>query len=283
MFLEEDKNEVEDISFTEDEMILPEDFEEISDSEAIDNEVATEQASEVETSNSNNNEQLTDEQRLLNYLNAKEIKYNGQPVKVDSLDKFIDTFQKGMNYDNLKAKQEKSENVVMNYVTDMARKMNLTPEQYIEKVKAFEKEQEKAKIESQVQNMMDRGIDEETAKSVAETRAYMETLKNEKAEFEKQKAEMEAQKNKDKEYEDFLKEYPEVKADEIPAEVFENAKTMGLKSAYAQYENKLLKQEIKTLKQNVNNASSSVVSATSNGSSTEQQSKDAFLLGFDEI
>ena len=123
--------------------------------------------------------------------------------------------------------------------------MGISAKEYIQKVKDFEKEQEKAKIESQVQTLMERGIDEETARSVAETRAYMETLKNEKAEFEKQKAELQAQKDKDKEYEEFLKAYPEIKAEEIPAEVFESAKTIGLKSAYAQYENKLLKEKIK--------------------------------------
>ena len=64
-------------------------------------------------------------------------------------------------------------------------------------------------------------------------------------------------------------------------EVFENAKTIGLKSAYAQYENKLLKEKIKQMEQNKNNASSSVVTAISDGSPTEQESKDAFLIGFD--
>ena len=65
--------------------------------------------------------------------------------------------------------------------------------------------------------------------------------------------------------------------------VFENAKNSNLKSAYAEYENKILKEKIKQMEQNQNNASNSVVSPTSNGSSTEQQSKDAFLDGFDSI
>ena len=111
----------------------------------------------------------------------------------------------------------------------------------------------------------------------------MEQLKNEKAEFEKQKAELQAQKDKDREYEEFLKAYPEVKAEEIPVEVFENAKSIGMRSAYAQYENKLLKEKIKQMELNNKNASTSPVTAISDGSPTEQATKDAFLEGFDSV
>jgi hypothetical protein len=267
-----------------------EDFIELDESDFVDT-PTTEESSEVETNveQTSETEVKTEQQGLtkeqvLEFMNAQGMKYNGESVKIENFDDLVSTYQKGLNYDKVKSKADEKENSinsVMSYVEKKAKSMGLTAEQYIQKVETYEKEQEKAKIESQIQNMMDRGIDEETARSVAETRAYMETLKNEKAEFEKQKAEMEAQKNKDKEYEEFLKEYPDVKAEEIPAEVFENAKTMGLKSAYAQYENKLLKQQIKQMEQNKNNASSSLVSATSNGSNTEQESKDAFLMGFD--
>lgn len=223
------------------------------------------------------------EEQVLEFLNNKGLKYNGEAVKIDKFDDLVSTYQKGLNYDKVKAKADadKDNEDVLNYITSKAQSMGITAKDYIQKVKDFEKEQEKAKIESQVQTLMERGIDEETARSVAETSAYMETLKNEKAEFEKQKAELQAQKDKDKEYEEFLKAYPEVKADEIPPEVFESAKTIGLKSAYAQYENKLLKEKIKQMEQNNKNASNSVVTAISDGSPTEQESKDAFLMGFD--
>lgn len=268
-----------------------EDFIELDESDFVDTPTTEEESTEVETPAEQTSEVevkteqpgLTKEQ-VLEFMNAQGMKYNGEAVKIENFDDLVSTYQKGLNYDKVKSKaddKEKSENVVMNYITDMANKMNLTPEQYIEKVKAFEKEQEQAKIEKAVQEMVDNNVPESMARDIAQTRAYMEQLKNEKAELAKEKAEFEAQRNKDKEYEDFLKEYPEVKAEEIPAEVFENAKTMGLRNAYAQYENKLLKQQIKQMEQNKNNASSSVVSATSDGSNTEQESKDAFLMGFD--
>ena len=268
-----------------------EDFIELDESDFVDTPTTEEEANEVETPAEQTSEAevktegLTKEQ-VLEFMNAQGMKYNGESVKIENFDDLVSTYQKGLNYDKVKSKaddKEKSENVVMNYITDMANKMNLTPEQYIEKVKAFEKEQEQAKIEKAVQEMVDNNVPESMARDIAQTRAYMEQLKNEKAELAKEKAEFEAQRNKDKEYEDFLKEYPEVKAEEIPAEVFENAKTMGLKSAYAQYENKLLKEQIKQMELNKKNASTSPVTAISNGSPTEQGTKDAFLEGFDSV
>ena len=261
----------------------PSDFEETptSEEQGTETEANVEQTSETEVPA----QQGVTEEQVLEFLNNKGLKYNGEAVRIDKFDDLVSTYQKGLNYDKVKAKADadKENEDVLNYITSKAQSMGITAKDYIQKVKDFEKEQEKAKIEQQVQTLMDRGIDEETARSVAETRAYMEQLKNEKAEFEKQKAELQAQKDKDKEYEEFLKAYPELKAEEIPTEVFENAKTIGLKSAYAQYENKLLKEKIKQMELNNKNASTSPVTAISDGSPTEQATKDAFLEGFDSV
>ena len=129
--------------------------------------------------------------------------------------------------------------------------------------------------------MVSNGVDEQTARDVASIKALAEQLKLERAELQKQKEESERKANEDKEYEDFIKEYPEVDASKIPDEVFKDAKTIGLTNAYAKYENKLLREKIKTMEQNAKNASNSIVVPTSDGSPTQQESKDAFLLGFD--
>jgi hypothetical protein len=225
------------------------------------------------------------EEQVLEFLNNRGLKYNGEVVRIDKFDDLVSTYQKGLNYDKVKAKADadKDNEDVLSYITSKAQSMGISAKDYIQKVKDFEKQQEQAKIEQHTQSLIERGIDEETARSVAETRAYMEQLKNEKAEFEKQKAELQAQKDKDREYEEFLKAYPEVKAEEIPVEVFENAKSIGMKSAYAQYENKLLKEKIKQMELNNKNASTSPVTAISDGSPTEQATKDAFLEGFDSV
>lgn len=227
-------------------------------------------------------DEKSDEQKLLSLLKSK-VRYNGEEVDIKSMDDVVANYQKGLNYDNLKAKSEKSENAVMNYVISKAKSMNMTPEQYIDKVKSYEEEQKRSAQEQEVQRMMEHGVDEETARRVARTEAYMDTLKAREEELNKQEEARKAEVQKDKEYEEFLNAYPGIEVDKIPKEVFENAKNSNLKSAYAEYENKILKEKIKQMEQNQNNASNSVVSPTSNGSSTEQQSKDAFLDGFDSI
>lgn len=276
--------EEEDIVIDEEEVILPEDFEDIPTLDDEGNELKTEVEPTSETDVKTSTQEITEEQ-VLKFLNNDKLKYNGEAVKIEKFEDLINTYQKGLNYDKVKAKadSEKEYEDVLDYVTSKAQSMGITVKDYIQKVKEYEQAQEKAKLEQQVQTLIDRGIDEETARQVAETRAYMEQLKKEKAEFEKQKAEAQLQKDKDKEYEEFLKAYPDIKAEEIPAEVFENAKKVGLMTAYSQYENKLLKEELKQIKQNKRNASNSPITATSNGSSTDQASKDAFLIGFDEI
>lgn len=276
--------EEEDIVIDEEEVILPEDFEDIPTLDDEGNELKTEVEPTSETDVKTSTQEITEEQ-VLKFLNNDKLKYNGEAVKIEKFEDLISTYQKGLNYDKVKAKadSEKEYEDVLDYVTSKAQSMGITVKDYIQKVKEYEQAQEKAKLEQQVQTLIDRGIDEETARQVAETRAYMEQLKKEKAEFEKQKAEAQLQKDKDKEYEEFLKAYPDIKAEEIPAEVFENAKKVGLMTAYSQYENKLLKEELKQIKQNKRNASNSPITATSNGSSTGQASKDAFLIGFDEI
>ena len=59
--------------------------------------------------------EVTDEQ-ILNAINAKGIKYNGQNVTVESLDDFVSTYQKGLNYDKVKTKAE-TDDEIMNYIT----------------------------------------------------------------------------------------------------------------------------------------------------------------------
>lgn len=262
-------------------MLDENDFVDTPTTEETSNETETnvEQTSETEVPA----QQGVTEEQVLEFLNNRGLKYNGEAVRIDKFEDLVSTYQKGLNYDKVKAKADadKENEDVLNYITSKAQSMGITAKDYIQKVKDFEKEQEKAKIEQHTQSLIERGIDEETARNVAETRAYMEQLKNDKAEFEKQKAELQAQKDKDREYEEFLKAYPEVKANEIPAEVFENAKTIGLKGAYAEYENKQLKEKIKLMELNSKNASTSVVTAISDGSPTEQATKDAFLMGFD--
>ena len=223
-------------------------------------------------------EETTDEEKLLAVLKQK-VKYNGESVDIKSIDDVVANYQKGLNYDNLKAKSEKSDNAVIDYVTSKARSMNMTPEQYIDKVKSYEEEQKKNAQEQEVQKMVERGVDEETARRVARTEAYMETLKAREEELNRQEEARKAEAQKDKEYQEFLKAYPGIEVDKIPQEVFESAKGSNLLSAYQAYENKQLKEKIKQLEQNTKNASNSLVKPV--GETANEEGKDAFLIGFD--
>ena len=141
-------------------------------------------------------DETTDEQKLLSLLKSK-VRYNGEEVDIKSMDDVVANYQKGLNYDNLKAKSEKSENAVMNYVMAKAKSMNMTPEQYIDKVKSYEEEQKKNAQEQEVQRMMDRGVDEETARRVARTEAYVDTLKAREEELNRQEEARKVEAQKD--------------------------------------------------------------------------------------
>jgi chromatin segregation and condensation protein Rec8/ScpA/Scc1 (kleisin family) len=95
---------------------------------------------------------------------------------------------------------------------------------------------------------------------------------------EREAAKKEAAKNK--EYEDFLNEFPDVKASEIPKEVFEEAEKTSLSNAYMKWKMKEMETQISILKTNEKNKNSAVGGVTSTGPTNEKHEKDFFLEGF---
>lgn len=270
------------MDFEDEDIIMPD---EDVDIPATPDEGTTEEVKE-ETQTSANptaSEGNPEEQKLLDYLNSKGIKYNGENVTVSNIDDLITTYQKGLNYDKLKSKTEADDNDVLSYINEKASQFGVTPKEYIAKVKDYEKQKEQELINQDIQNMVSNGIDEAIARRVAETEAARKEWEKEKAELQKLKDEELKKQKENKEYEEFINAHPDVKAEEIPEEVFKDAKEMGLSAAYEKYENKILKEKIKQLELNQKNAVSSPVGLTSDGSSTEQESKDAFLEGFDSV
>ena len=81
----------------------------------------------------------------------------------------------------------------------------------------------------------------------------------------------------------FMQAYPNVKADEIPKEVWEDAgRTFDLTGAYLRYQNRQLQEEIKTLRQNNKNKERSTGSMKSVGSRTKDQAFDALWYDDDD-
>ena len=268
------------MEFDEEDIIMPD--------EEVETPATTEEGetqAEATPSEADTKDKVAEEQekKLLEYMNSKGIKYNGENVTVNSIDDLINTYQKGLNYDKVKAKAEAEDNEVTNYVKEKADALGITPSQYIQRVRDYEKQKEQEQMQRDIQNMVSNGVDAETARRVAEAEAARKEWEKEKAELQKIRAEEEQRKKENEEYENFIKAHPEVKPNEIPAEVFQEAKEIGLNGAYLKYENKLLNERIKQLELNNQNASSSPVRLTSDGSSVEQESKDAFLEGFDSV
>ena len=218
--------------------------------------------------------------KFLEYINNKGlIKFNGEQVAIKDINDLVTNYQKGLNYDRITQK----ENTVMDYIKEKANSLNISPEEYIERVKSYEEQKKKEAQEEDVQRYINNGIDEQTAREIVQTKLAREQFEKEKAEYQKRLAEEEKKQKEDAEYIEFINSHPELKVDEIPQEVFEQSKEIGLTAAYNQYENKLLKEKIKQMEQTMKNATSSPVGLTSDGSSTDQQSKDAFIEGFDSV
>ena len=258
----------------EDENMLLDDEDLAQDTPVEANEPEQEQKPEVDQPKAEENE----DEKFLEYLNKKGlIKFNGENVNVKDLNDLVTNYQKGLNYDKIATRESK----VMDYIKEKASTLNISPEEYIERVKTYEKQKEQELADRDVQNLIDRGIDEQLAREIVETKLARKEFEKEKAELQKRLAEDEAKKKEDAEYIDFINTHPEIKVDEIPQEVFEKSASIGLNAAYTQYENKILKEKLKQLEQAKMNTSSSPVGLTTDGSSTEQQSNDAFWEGCD--
>lgn len=151
-----------------------------------------------------------------------------------------------------------------NIIAELAKLNNISEAEAIQNLRD---NIEKAKIEEIKANS---DIPDEVAKELLEARRI-------KAEYaEKQKAE-----ESNKEFTDFVKDYPNVKAEEIPQEVWETQK-QGVPLKYA-YQNYLLGQMMKEnqiLKQNASNSEKANIPATT-ANIGKVEVKDDFMAGFD--
>lgn len=212
---------------------------------------------------------------------SKRAKYNKESVNVDNMDDLIDNFQKGLNYDKLKEKltslQESKAEV---YVSRKAKELGMTVDEYIDHVIDYEREQERLREEERLEEMIEKGVPEDVAREVIATsqlRKQLQAKENELKEAEEQKQQ---EKQKNKEYEEFIDAYPDVKAEDIPKEVFEKAEESSLKEAYQEWRIKELEKEISIMNKNDENSKSTVGAVTENGTVNENKGKDLFLEGF---
>ena len=210
---------------------------------------------QTETEETSKEEDKDDYKALLEEL-SKKVKYNKESVQIDSIDDVVNNYQKGLNYDKLVEKLNNLEHSkAMSYITNKAEQLGMSIDEYMDQVENYEKEQEKERQQAKLEEMISNGVPEDVAKEDKEL--------------------------KDKEYEEFIKEFPDVKAEDIPKDVFLNAENSSLREAYMKYQLEEQRKQIEILKKNNSNSSSSVGSTTEFGGKDNKVS-DAFLDGFDD-
>lgn len=183
-------------------------------------------------------------------------KYN-RIEKELSVEELISHAQMGMDYSRVKGKYEESKPVI-GFVERLAQQNGMTVPEYLKAVEEHERQQE---IESLSQN---NGLPQELAEEL-----YLSRQERKQREVEKQHQQQQARQQQ--EYIDFLNEFPSVKPDEIPKEVWEtkaNNPSISLTDAYIRHEYNKMQQKFKAQEVNAENANASTGSVTGNGNTT---------------
>ena len=214
---------------------------------------------------------------------SKKAKYNGEFVTVDNMDDLVNNFQKGLNYDKMSEKLKNLENSkVFSYVSQKANQLGMTVDEYMDSVEQYEQEQEAKRQQERIDEMISNGVPEDVAKEVVATSQLRKELQEEKNKLEQEKQTKAEKDKKDQEYAEFLEAFPDVKAEDIPKEVFLNAQKSSLKTAYLEWQNAELKKQLEIKKTNQKNEDSSVGSTTEFGGVVHEKT-DPFLEGFDSV
>ena len=255
---------------------------EYSDKEDQDAEEEETKEAEVpsEASKDNSKSDEVDLEPLLKALSGK-IKYNKEEHEVKSVEDLISNYQKGLNYDKKLQELENLQNSKLEkYAKAKAEELGVTVDEYMDQVVAYEKEQEKAKEMERIQEMVNNGVPEETAKEVIAAGQMRKKYQQMENELKKREEALNAEEAKKKEYQDFLDQFPDVNPDSIPKEVFEEAEKSSLSNAYMKWKLKELERELSVAKTNEKNAKASVGGVTETGPANEKHETDPFLEGF---
>lgn len=256
----------------DDEPILPD-----GEIETVEPEVNQTEVETVEQETAEETEVKTEETKVEEEKQTEETKVDepAQTLKVKylkeerelSMEDAIKYAQLGLNEERLSNKYKAELDGLQdtkNIIEELARLNNISE---AEAIQSLRDSIEKAKIEEIKANS---DIPDEVAKELLEARRI-------KAEYaEKQKAE-----ESNKEFTDFVKDYPNVKAEEIPQEVWDIQKQgVPLKYAYQSYLLGQMMKENQILKQNASNSEKANIPATTaNIGKVEVQ--DDFMAGFD--
>jgi hypothetical protein len=169
-----------------------------------------------------------------------------------------------------KYETELKSNPHLSYLEQKAQRLGITVEKLIENDQKWEQQQK-------MNELVQRNIPKEYAEKLLK----VDELEQWKAQQERQR-QVEQQRQQQEQYKrqmyaEFLQMYPEVKPEQIPKEVWQLVNQgHRLASAYAIYENKLLKQQYQTQEANVKNAASSTGSVKTQGKTGGYISREQF-------
>ena len=255
---------------------------ESEDSQASEGEEASESQKPSEDTESDSKTDEVDFKPLLDALSGK-IKYNKENVTVESLEDLINGYQKGLNYDKKLQELENLQNSKLEkYAKQKASELGITVDEYMDRVEQYEKDQQKAQEEEQLEEMLNNGVPDAIAREVIATGQLRRELQKKENELKAREAERAKEDEKNREYKEFLDKFPEVNPEDIPKEVFEDAENSSLSDAYMRWQIKELKNQLSVAKTNEKNKEATVGGVTDTGPTSEKHSTDLFLEGFDE-
>ncbi|MCD7034314.1 hypothetical protein LRR81_08710 [Metabacillus sp. GX 13764] len=251
--------------FAEEDMILPDDYEEQETETPEQDDIQPEESGEETTPPENQDELTPAEQQQLFKL-----KYNHEEMEVP-YDEAVRLAQKGMNYDKVQERlNELESDPRLSFVETLAQDQGLSVPEFIQ---SYQQHVEQQKLDELVQQ----NIPEEYAKEMLETRKFREQWEQEKAAKEKQEKES-------AEFHEFMDHFPGVKPDQIPPEVWQaQANGVPLRYAYMEHQNQQLQSQLQVFKQNEQNAQRAPVGSVSMHGSQEIDAEDDFLTGFNSV
>ena len=207
-----------------------------------------------------------------------------------TIDEVLEFAGKGMDYDGVRQDRDelRRERAALNGQTEFLKELakragDATIEQHLDRVRATWSIQDAEKSGNVVspEDALIRATQTRLTAAEPEPEKEPEVEQPKPAEHQEKPAEDESAAQRAQMFRAFIAEYPGVKPDEIPKEVWtECARTGDLAGAYRKHENAKLKAELEELKLNQRNKERSTGSWQSAGAPTP---KDAFDEGWDSV
>ncbi len=196
------------------------------------------------------------------YFTVKHLKEE-KKISHDEAPSYI---QKGLDYDRVRERYDESKPMV-EFIENLAKSNNMSVNEYMEAVTEHTRQQEIEKIAEQ------NALPEELAEEL-----YL--LRQERKERAVEKEQMEKEREQQQEYMDFINEFPNVKYDEVPKEVFDikaNNPRISISDAYMRYQYNQMMEKEKADTVNQNNSKASA------GSVASDQTNNSDFITFEEF